>query len=262
MQISHRTPAFITGAASGLGEATARRLAAAGAPVALFDRTEDALATVAKEVDGLAFAGDVADYEAVEQAVEQTVDAIGAPRILVNCAGIAGTGGVLDRSGSRRSMERFEHVVRVNLLGTFNTIRTIVTCLATAVPFENGERGVIVNTASMAAFEGISGGVAYAASKGGVVGMTLPLARELGRYGIRTVTIAPGSFATGLTSQFSAENLEALLEDVPFPNDAPGDPYWFAEMVVATVENLMLNGETVRLDAGGRARDPHRRRRS
>jgi NAD(P)-dependent dehydrogenase (short-subunit alcohol dehydrogenase family) len=250
MQISHATPAFITGAASGLGEATARRLAAAGAPVALFDRTEDAVAAVAKELDGMAFAGDVADYEAVEQAVEQVVNTIGTPRILVNCAGIAGTGGVLDRTASRRSMERFELVVRVNLLGTFNTIRTIGTHLAAAEPFGSGERGVIVNTASMAAFDGISGGVAYAASKGGVVGMTLPLARELGRYGIRTVTIAPGPFLTGLTSQFSAENLRALMEDVPFPNDAPGDPRWFADMVVAAVENLMLNGETIRLDGG------------
>jgi NAD(P)-dependent dehydrogenase (short-subunit alcohol dehydrogenase family) len=258
MDIDGTTVALVTGGASGMGAATARLLAGAGAPVALLDRDADGVAAVADEVGGLGVPCDVADDAAVEKAFDQVVADLGPPRILVNCAGLTGTRRLIDRNGEPMPMGHFEWVLRINLFGTFNTIRLFVSRLVKLDRTATGERGVIVNTASSAAFEGLSGGVPYSASKGGVMSMTMPLARELGPYGIRAVCIAPGTFGTGLLSQIPNDTIQGLLADVPFPNDAPGDPTCFAKLVMAAVDNIMLNGAVIRLDAAGRPREPRR----
>jgi NAD(P)-dependent dehydrogenase (short-subunit alcohol dehydrogenase family) len=247
--------AIVTGAGSGLGAATARALARAGVRVGLMDLPSDALTEMADEVGGLALPCDVTDGPGVEQAFRDLVERFDVPRVLVNCAGIAGVLFVNTRTGAPQSLERFSKIVAVNLVGTFNTIRVFASLLRREPPLAQSERGVIVNVSSIAAFDGLTGGVAYSASKGGVAAMSVPLARELGPLGIRTVAIAPGHFNTALTKQYSPEVGDAILADTAFPNTA-GDPANFAKLVLSIVDNIMLNGEVIRLDGGARTRDP------
>lgn len=238
--------AIVTGAGSGLGEATARRLAAAGARVALFDRDLAAAERIATAIGGRAFACDVADAASAETAVAAAVAELGAARIAVNCAGIAPPARIVGRDGPL-ALQAFADVVAVNLVGTFNILRLAAAAMRDLPPLPTGERGVIVNTASIAAFEGQIGQAAYAASKGGVVSLTLPAARELARYGIRVLTIAPGTFATPMLRGLPAATQRQLGEAVPFPPRL-GEPDEFAALVEHIIGNVMLNGAVVRLD--------------
>lgn len=257
MDLSGGVPAFVTGAASGLGAATVRRLAAEGARVIGVDRNVELLEKLGAEVDFLALECDVTDGPSVEDVFARAVAEIGVPRVLVNCAGISGTGRVVEADGTPLSMERFERVVRINLFGTFNPLRVAVSHLHGVEPLANGERGVIVNTSSIAAFDGMSGGAGYSASKGGIAAMSLPLARELGPMGIRVVDIAPGLFQTGLTQHFPDDTIAMLAAEAPFPKVA-GDAKDYADMVLAVIGNIMMNGTTIRLDAASRPREPDR----
>lgn len=255
------TVALVTGGASGLGAATARRLFDAGASVVLIDLPSSDGAAFAAELSGSAFHGggsgpraafvpaDVTDEAQVQSAVD-TAMALGPLRIVVNCAGIATPGKVLGRDGVL-PLEAFSRVVQVNLIGTFNVLRLAAAAMAATEPVttELGgpERGVIINTASVAAFDGQIGQPAYAASKGAVAAMTLPLARELARSLVRVVTIAPGIFETPMMAALSKEAQESLGHQVPHPSRL-GRPAEYAGLVAHIVENAMLNGETIRLD--------------
>lgn len=245
MEISGRT-AFVTGGGSGLGAATARALAAAGARVAVFDRDTGKGQAVASEISGSFFACDVADASVAERAVGGAVAALGAPAVLVNCAGIGGAARIVGREGPM-PLDAFERVVRVNLIGSFNMMRLAAAAMSVAGPDANGQRGVIISTASVAAFEGQIGQAAYAASKGGIVALTLPAAREFARFGIRVMTIAPGLFLTPLLEELPEEAREALGASIPNPARL-GKPEEFASLVLAMVGNDYLNGEVVRLD--------------
>jgi len=238
--------AVVSGAASGLGAATARALAAAGARVALLDANREGLEKVAGEVGGLALPCDVSDGAAVEAAIARARDAHGAARIAVNCAGVATPGKIVGRNGPL-PLEAFSRVVAVNLFGTFNVMRLAAADMQTLEPLETAERGVVVNTASVAAFEGQIGQAAYAASKGGIAALTLPAAREFARFGIRVLTIAPGIFATPMLFGLSEEVQKTLGESVPFPSRL-GRPEEYADLVLHMIANVMLNGEVVRLD--------------
>ena len=238
--------ALVTGAASGLGLATAQMLKAAGAKVALLDLEPTRIEAAAHEVGGLGLACDVGDATAAERAVAAAIEAHGAPAVLVNCAGVAPAERIVGKGGAM-PLAAFERVVRVNLLGTFNLLRLAAAAMAARPADAGGERGVIVNTASISAFEGQIGQSAYAASKAGVVGLTLPAARELARHGIRVVAIAPGVFATPMVQAMPAPVQEALAASVPFPPRL-GEPAAFARLVREVVENPMLNGCTLRLD--------------
>lgn len=239
--------ALVTGAGSGLGAATARRLAGDGARVALLDLDGVAAESVAADIGGLAFQCDVADADQVEQVVAAARERHGEAGIVVNCAGIAPAARVVGREGPMR-LEDFERVIRVNLVGTFNVVRVTAAQMAAREPRgESGERGVIVNTASVAAFEGQVGQAAYSASKAGVAGMTLPIARELARIGVRVMTIAPGLMSTPMLHGFTPEVQESLAAQVPFPARL-GRPEEYAALVAHIVENAMLNGEVIRLD--------------
>ncbi|MCE1236136.1 MAG: SDR family NAD(P)-dependent oxidoreductase [Hyphomicrobiales bacterium] len=238
--------AIVTGGGSGLGRATAEALAAKGARVAVVDRNEAASAEVASAIGGLAVGLDVADAGAAEAAFARIEAAIGAARLLVNCAGIGVAKRVLGKEGPQ-ALTDFETVIRVNLLGSFNMLRLASAAMAKLEPLDGGERGVIVNTASIAAFEGQIGQAAYAASKGGVVSMTLPIARELAQFGIRVNTIAPGLFLTPLLRSLPEEAQVSLGRSIPFPQRL-GEPAEFAALVVHMAENAFLNGEVVRLD--------------
>lgn len=238
--------AIVTGAGSGLGAATARRLASAGVQVAVFDRDLDAAEAVAAEIDGRAFACDVADAAAAEAAFKASRETLGPARIAVNCAGVAPPARIVGRDGPL-PLDAFASVVAVNLNGTFNILRLAAADMAELAPLTTAERGVIINTASIAAFEGQIGQAAYAASKGGVVSLTLPAARELARHGIRVLTIAPGTFATPMLSGLPEETRNQLGAAVPFPARL-GEPAEFAELVVHMIGNVMLNGAVVRLD--------------
>ncbi len=240
--------ALVTGGASGLGEATVRRLTAAGAAVTIVDRDEKRADALAAELGGpvRAIAADVGDPDQVKAAVD--LAASGPPlRIAVNCAGIGWAQRTIGRDGSPHDFGAFEHVLRVNLLGTFNVLRLAASAISTAEPLEDGERGVIVNTASIAAFDGQIGQIAYSASKGGVVGMTLPAARDLAPVGIRVLTIAPGTFDTPLLGLLPDDQRQALAKDIPFPKRL-GRPDEFAALVLQLCENSVMNGETVRID--------------
>jgi 3-hydroxyacyl-CoA dehydrogenase / 3-hydroxy-2-methylbutyryl-CoA dehydrogenase len=233
--------ALVAGGASGLGAATARELAAAGARVTVADLNEDQGAAVAAEVGGAFVRCDVTD----EDSVQAAVDAAGAPRVAVNCAGI----GWAQRTASRRGvhpLDPFRRVIEVNLVGTFNVLRMAAQAMLALEP-AGEERGVVVCTASIAAFDGQIGQIAYSASKGGVVGMTLPAARDLAQSGIRVVTIAPGLFDTPLLAALPEEARNALGASVPFPPRL-GLPAEYADLAAHIVENPMLNGETIRLD--------------
>ncbi|WP_404429360.1 SDR family NAD(P)-dependent oxidoreductase [Microbacterium lacus] len=238
--------ALVTGGASGLGLATARRLTEAGAIVTIIDLPGSAGADIAAELGGAFAAADVTDPAGVAAAVE-TASAAGPLRVVVNCAGIAPPAKVLDREGNPSSLEAFEKVVRINLVGSYNVIAQASAAIAKTEPTADGDRGVIVNTASVAAFDGQIGQPAYSASKGGVHAMTLPIARELARYGIRVLTIAPGIMETPMLVGLPQAAQDSLGQQVPHPARL-GRPDEYARMVMAIIDNGYLNGETIRLD--------------
>ena len=238
--------AIVTGGGSGLGKATAQAFAAKGARVAVFDRNAEAAEAVAKAIGGIALAGDVADPVSAEAAFAKAAAAHGAARILVNCAGIGVAKRVVGRDGPQ-PLGDFETVIRVNLIGTFNMIRLFAAAASRTEPLSDGERGVVVNTASVAAYEGQIGQAAYSASKGGVVAMTLPIARELAQYGVRVNANAPGLFLTPMLLGLPQEAQDSLGRAVPFPARL-GDPAEYAALAAFIVENPYLNGETIRID--------------
>jgi NAD(P)-dependent dehydrogenase (short-subunit alcohol dehydrogenase family) len=238
--------ALVTGGGSGLGAATARALAAKGARVCVLDINAEAGDLVAREIGGMFAQCDVSDTASAEAALASSRAALGAPSILVNCAGIAPASRVVGREGPM-ALEAFERVVRINLIGTFNMIRLVGAEMSVAAPHADGSRGAIVSTASVAAFEGQIGQAAYAASKGGIAALTLPVAREFARFGIRVLTVAPGIFRTPLLESLPEEAQTALGASIPFPQRL-GEPAEFAQLVIAMIENDYLNGETIRLD--------------
>lgn len=242
--------AIVTGGGSGLGAETARHLAAAGAKVTVLDLQAQAAQAVAKEIGGLGLACDVGSATAAEAAVAQAREAHGPARVLVNCAGIAPAKRIVGRDGPM-PLADFEKVIQVNLIGSFNLLRLAAADMAAAEPLEDGERGVIVSTSSIAAGEGQLGQVAYAASKAGVVGMMLPAAREFAKIGIRVLTIAPGLIGTPLLLNMPQEVQDNLAGQVPFPKRF-GKPSEFAGLVMHMVSNTMLNAEVVRLDGAMR----------
>lgn len=238
--------ALVTGGGSGLGAAAAEALARCGARVAVIDLSAERARLLAERVGGRAFALDVADGAAAEALFPEILAAVGELRILVNCAGIAPAGKIVGRDGPM-PLAAFEQAIRVNLIGTFNLMRLAAHAMVGLAPSAEGERGVIVNTASIAAFEGQIGQVAYAASKGGVASLTLPAARELAAHGIRVVAIAPGLFATPMLQAMPEKVQESLALSVPFPRRF-GRPEEFASLLLEIVRNPMLNGSVLRLD--------------
>ena len=236
----------MTGGASGLGGATARALALGGAKVAVLDIIAEAAAAMAREIGGVGIACDVSNAESAEQAMAQARAAHGPARVLVNCAGIGTPGRIVGREGPL-ALASFERVVRVNLIGTFNLLRLAAAEMSLLDPQEDNERGVIINTASVAAYDGQIGQAAYASSKAGVVGLTLPAAREMARFGVRVVTIAPGLFQTPMMASLPAEVQQSPGESVPVPSRL-GTPAEYADLALHIVSNRMLNGETIRLD--------------
>jgi NAD(P)-dependent dehydrogenase (short-subunit alcohol dehydrogenase family) len=240
----------ISGGGSGLGAATARHLAAAGAKVCVLDINGEAAAAVAKDTGGLGLVCDVADGAAAEAALAKARAVHGAARVLVNCAGIAPAKRIVGRGGPM-ALADFEAVIRVNLIGSFNLLRLAAAEMAAAEPLADGERGVIVSTASVAATEGQIGQAAYAASKAGIIGMMLPAAREFAKLGIRVMTIAPGLIGTPLLLNMPQEVQDNLAAQVPFPHRF-GTPEEFAGLVGHIVGNVMLNGEVIRLDGAMR----------
>jgi NAD(P)-dependent dehydrogenase (short-subunit alcohol dehydrogenase family) len=240
--------AVITGGASGLGRATAARLAAAGARVALLDRPASAGAEVAKSLGAAAIftPADVTSAEEVAAALDRASAAGGGLNVLVNCAGIGTAMKTYGKAGPAR-LEDFTRVIQVNLIGTFNCIRLAAGHMARNTPTADGERGVVINTASVAAFDGQIGQAAYSASKGGIVGLTLPVARDLAELGIRVMTIAPGIFETPLLGTLPEPVRASLASQVPFPKRL-GQPDEYASLVAQIITNVMLNGETIRLD--------------
>ena len=247
MQLNDKIAAVVTGGASGLGAATARMLAKQGVKVALFDRAANQGEAVAKEIGGLFVAVDVTDQQSVVDGFATARAAHGVERILVNCAGIAPVAKTTSR-GEPHPMDMFEKVIQVNLIGSFRCIALSSTAMAEQAPLnDDGARGVIVSTASVAAFDGQIGQVAYAASKAGIAGMTLPVARDLSKAGIRVMTIAPGIFETPMLLGLSQEVQASLGQQVPFPSRL-GRASEYAQLVKSICENDMLNGETIRLD--------------
>ncbi len=247
MDISRNTPVIVTGGASGLGAAVARAFAAAGAPVGIFDLNEAAGQALAREIGGAFAPVDVSDPVSVAAGFKTLRAAHGQERIMVNCAGIGPAAKTVSK-GVPHDAILFEKVIHVNLLGSFNCASQSAAGMVAADPLTgDGERGVIINTASVAAYEGQVGQVAYAASKGGIVGMTLPMARDLARDGVRVMTIAPGLFKTPLLEGLPQEVQDSLGRQVPFPSRL-GDPAEYAALARHIVENPMLNGEVIRLD--------------
>jgi len=240
--------AIVTGGASGLGAATARALAERGAHVVVFDRNGEGASQVASEIGGEAFGGDVTVPEDCQAAIDLAAGG-GRLRVAVNCAGTAIAERVIDRDGTPHDPAHFEFILRLNVIGTFNVMTRAAAAMATLEPIEDGERGVIVNTASVAAFEGQIGQLAYSASKGAVAAMTLPAARDLSVVGIRVVTIAPGLFDTPLLATLPEPQRKALGESVLFPR-VLGVPAQFGQLVVDIVGNRYLNAEVIRLDGG------------
>ena len=242
--------AIVTGGGSGLGAATAKALAKAGARVSVLDLNLEAVQAVAKETGGLGLVCDVGRAEAAEAAVAKARAAHGPCRVLVNCAGIAPAKRIVGRNGPM-PLADFEQVIRVNLIGSFNLLRLAAADMSGAEPLEDGERGVIVSTASIAAVEGQLGQVAYAASKAGIIGMMLPAAREFAKVGIRVMTIAPGLIGTPLLLNMPQEVQDNLAGQVPFPHRF-GKPEEFADLVMHIAENRKLNADTIRLDGAMR----------
>jgi NAD(P)-dependent dehydrogenase (short-subunit alcohol dehydrogenase family) len=238
---------LITGGGSGLGEATVRRLVAGGARVVIADINQQLGQALAEELGSARFvATDVTDEASVRSAIKVAVDTFGDFRGVINCAGIASAVRVIGKEGPH-DLGVFSRIIQVNLIGTFNSIRLAAEVISKAEPMEGGERGVIVNTASVAAYDGQIGQAAYSASKGGVVAMTLPVARELAKFGIRVMTIVPGLFDTPLMQSLPEEAKKSLGQQVPFPSRL-GHPSEFAALVQHICENQMLNGEAIRLD--------------
>jgi len=236
----------VTGGASGLGAATARALAAGGARVAILDINAAAAREVAGAIGGVGIACDVASEAGAAQALSEAGRAYGPARILVNCAGIGSAKRIVGRDGPMPLAE-FERVVRVNLIGSFNMMRLAAAEMEKLPSLDGDERGVILSTASVAAFDGQIGQAAYAASKGGIVSLTLPAAREFAQFGIRVLTLAPGIFETPLLGELSVEAQQSLAAAVPFPHRL-GTPDEYASLVVACIENAYLNGEVIRID--------------
>jgi len=238
----------VTGGASGLGEACVRNIVAAGGKAAIWDLQADRAEKLIAELGpSVIFANtDVTSDESVQAAVKKTMEAFGAINCAINCAGVGDPGKVLSKKGPM-PLTFFNRVVQINLVGTFNVIRLTVEQMVKNTPNEDGEKGVIINTASVAAFDGQVGQPAYSASKAGVVGMTLPLARECADYGVRVMTIAPGLFNTPMLAILPKEAREALGKMVPFPPRL-GDPSEYAKLAQHIIENPMLNGEVIRLD--------------
>ena len=252
MEINN-TVAIVTGGASGLGEAVVERLIAGGGKVAIFDRDEEkGQALAAKHAGKAIFAKvDVADEASAMAGVAATVEAFGGVQICVNCAGIGAAARIVGRNGPM-PLADFERIIRVNLVGTFNISRLAVAEMLKGEPKADGERGVVVNTSSLAGLEGQMGQIAYAASKAGVIGMMLPMVRDLSQFGVRVCTIAPGLFATPLVNAAPEEMKAKLVAGLEFPKRM-GAPSEFAALTAHIVENAYLNGETIRLDAGTRA---------
>lgn len=237
---------IVTGGASGLGEATVRRFAAAGAKISIVDLNDEAGERIAAELDGIFTRCNVALAEEGEQVIERTIERFGRIDVLVNCAGIGTPAKAVGREGPL-PLDAWERIIAVNLTGSFNMIRLAAHRMMQNEPNAEGERGVIINTASVAAYDGQIGQPAYAASKAGLVGMTLPLAREFARSGVRVMTIAPGLFMTPLMASLPEEARNSLGQQVPFPSRL-GEPPEYAQLAQQIVENPMLNGETIRLD--------------
>lgn len=238
--------AIVTGGGSGLGAATARALAEKGAKVALFDINIDAAQKVANDIGGLAVACNVSSADDAQRAVAHVANKLGTARILVNCAGIANAGRIVGRDGPH-DLELYRRVIEVNLIGSFNMLRLVSDAAAKLEPLDTGERGVIISTASVAAFDGQIGQAAYASSKAGIAGLTLPAARELARFGIRVMAIAPGIFGTPMLLAMPQEVQDSLAASIPFPSRL-GKPEEYAALALHIIDNPMLNGETIRLD--------------
>lgn len=245
MNISGKV-AIVSGGGSGLGAATARLLAEQGAKVAVIDLNMSAAEAVANEIGGLAVSGNVTSEDEVSAALDHIETTLGIPQIVVNCAGIGTAKRILGRD-QVHPLGDFSRVINVNLIGSFNLLRLAAERIAKAEPDDNNERGVIVLTSSIAAYDGQVGQIAYAASKGGINAITLPAARELAQFGIRVLTIAPGLFKTPLMEELPEAVQQSLGESIPFPKRL-GKPEEFAKMVLHCAENSFLNGEVIRLD--------------
>ena len=246
MQIQN-CAAIVTGGASGMGKATAHLLSELGAKVALFDLNENAAAAVAKTIDGLAIQCDVTQAASVEKALSTAEKQLGIARIIINCAGIVHSRRMVNQQGPM-PLDEFHQVIEINLLGTFNVMRLAAAHMISLPLLENSEeRGIIINTASVAAFEGQIGQTAYSASKGGIVALTLPAARELAQFGIRIMTIAPGLVDTPMFAKLSPPARASLTQMVPFPKRL-AHPEEYARLACHIIENPMLNGEVIRLD--------------
>jgi NAD(P)-dependent dehydrogenase (short-subunit alcohol dehydrogenase family) len=238
--------AIVTGGASGLGAATARMLAAAGAKVAIFDVNQKAAAEVAIDINGISVQCDVTNSGQTEQAFAKAAADHGVARILINCAGVGPAKRIVGRDGPM-PLDEFARVISINLIGTFNAMRLAAAALQSASPLEEGERGIIICTASVAAYEGQIGQAAYAASKGGVVGLIMPAAREFAQFGIRVNGIAPGIFSTPMLHALPEAAQQSLAASVPFPK-LLGQPPQYAALVRHIIENRYLNGEVIRID--------------
>lgn len=238
--------AIVTGGASGLGEATARLFAAAGAQVTILDKNIEKALIIAEDIQGFALSCDVINEAEVLEALEQIKNRFGRARILVNCAGIASAGKTVGKKGAL-PLADFEKTIQINLIGSFNMMRLVAAEMISLAPLSDGERGVIISTASIAAFDGQIGQAAYAASKGGIVSMTLPSARDLASFGIRVNAIAPGLFMTPLLNSLPEEAIQQLTLNIPFPSRL-GLAEEYASLAKHIVENKYLNGETIRLD--------------
>ncbi|QHT65482.1 SDR family NAD(P)-dependent oxidoreductase [Rhodocytophaga rosea] len=238
--------AIVTGGASGLGKATALKLAASGAKVAIIDVNQELAQEVAQEIGGIALKANVADADEAQKAILQARQKHGTASILVNCAGIGTSGRIVSKQGPM-PLSAFEKIIQVNLIGSFNMMRLAVADMIPAELNEDGERGVIISTASVAAYEGQIGQAAYAASKGGIVSLTLPAAREFAQFGIRVLAIAPGLFETPLLEGLNEEARQSLSTAIPFPKRL-GKAKEYAGLVLHLIENSYLNGEVIRID--------------
>ncbi|HKW84356.1 MAG TPA: SDR family NAD(P)-dependent oxidoreductase [Burkholderiaceae bacterium] len=239
--------AIVTGAASGLGAETARELVRRGAKVAVLDRNEDGAKALAAEIGGIGLGCDITSTDSLAAALQAAREAHGPARLVMNIAGIGTAKRLIGKDGTPMPLEDFKRVIDVNLVGTFNVIRLACAEIVKLEPLEDGERGVVVNTASVAAFDGQVGQEAYAASKGGLVSLTLPLARDLAQFGVRVCTIAPGLFLTPLMAELPQPVQDSLAASIPFPKRL-GKPEEFAQLAASIVENMSLNGEVIRLD--------------
>ena len=239
--------ALVTGGGSGLGAATARMLAEAGAKVAILDVNTKAAAEVAIDINGLSLHCDVADGPATEAAIKKAAADHGPARIVVNCAGIGGAKRIVGKDGPM-PLEHYERIIRVNLVGTFNVMRLAATAMQGLAPLADGERGIIICTASVAAYEGQIGQAAYSSSKGGIVSLVMPAAREFSQFGVRVNAIAPGIFLTPMLLGLSEEAQASLAASLPFPKKL-GDPSQYAALARHLIENRYINGETIRIDA-------------